>query len=1259
MRGHDFMIAISPMLRRFCCLAAGVALLPRLAVAATPPADGWQKLWSNHNPEARAAFRATLKQQPAQPDALRGMGLLCMQEDDDLGTLQAWRPLYRSAPAHWAATAYWPMFVDAAERTGRWSLLDGAAQDIMAAPRVAPNLRTSARRVLADAADRAGKQAEAEKRWAEIGYLRKWRVIGPFDNISRSGFEKAYPPERELDLAKSYPGRDNQALHWERLLLVSRNGYCAVSAALGDHTAGAYYAATAVLAAQDQSAFLRFDPEGASKVFVNGRLVFQDDILRQRQSFLADPFTAPTTLRKGWNTILIKLAADDGVEAGFTLRITDAAGAALPGAAVDPAHAVTPTAGPSSPPPTAPESATIATLRKLPRDPESAFLLARHLRLSQDRDAAIEVLKAALVLSPTAGWLHWELSGILSEDEQADEARAERELARKQNSRLIEAQVDALSDEEDSVAAPERIRRLKALLTINPSSTEVHQALAEAYNEADLNDEALKSSRMAIATSAGPAECSWLFSVYLILGRKAEAATTLASGLRVTPNSEELLDAQVHLFIQQGKSTAAAAGYQRLLQLNPAEPRYRLELAELYQSGKNLKLATQTLRLAREHRPQDAEICARLGDVVRQMGDTKQAIALYRVAVKLAPARVALREKLQVLSGERPVVDLVPPTPDPPILAKTPKAAEVPGASAIYLLDEAREVVYPDFATVLRAHQVIKVFDAAGVKEFQEYPIGGSSHLAAATVERARLLKADGKVQDLTDEAGPGGVTFPSLAPGDVIDVSYRVEDYPRGGLAGHFWTQWSFATPEGPIKLCRYVLITPPEMTFQLRTQGTVPEPVVKDVQGWRTREWRVTDAPQHKQEVLGAPYTDSLDRLDISTFSSWKEIVRWYQDLSQPRCVPDAVLRAKAEELTREAKSEEEKIRAIVAFVAREIQYQSTPFRMSAYVPTEGKQVVREHYGDCKDKAALLTALLGAVGIKSNMVLLCGRSQGIVPWLPSPRFTHAIARVQTSNGPLWVDATADQMEFGGFPGEDQQVPALVIDDATTDLVLTPALAAEKNWTTDSHSGTLAEDGTLKASLELKAGGDWGWMLRSVMRMVPEANREEALRGVVARLVENSRFDSGALDHLDDPDHPIEMRFKYQVERFSNTAGNFVLARLPWGMGQTSAAEALLAGSAHTQELEVSGLRGHRISTVDLELPSGYVPQDLQPEVKGETPWGSYRFTYRLEGRVLHSHADVKFTAFRVRAQDLPRYVEFFKVVEQETKKQIVFKKS
>jgi len=47
-----------------------------------------------------------------------------------------------------------------------------------------------------------------------------WHYIGPFeywrhDHQSR-GFKEAYPPEKEIDLTKTYPGKGNQPVAWKR-----------------------------------------------------------------------------------------------------------------------------------------------------------------------------------------------------------------------------------------------------------------------------------------------------------------------------------------------------------------------------------------------------------------------------------------------------------------------------------------------------------------------------------------------------------------------------------------------------------------------------------------------------------------------------------------------------------------------------------------------------------------------------------------------------------------------------------------------------------------------------------------------------------------------------------------------------------------------------------------------------------------------------------------------------------------------------------
>src|SRR5262249_51991288 len=42
-----------------------------------------------------------------------------------------------------------------------------------------------------------------------------WHYIGPFDNRDGHGFNTAYPPEREIDLKKTYPGKNGQTAAWK------------------------------------------------------------------------------------------------------------------------------------------------------------------------------------------------------------------------------------------------------------------------------------------------------------------------------------------------------------------------------------------------------------------------------------------------------------------------------------------------------------------------------------------------------------------------------------------------------------------------------------------------------------------------------------------------------------------------------------------------------------------------------------------------------------------------------------------------------------------------------------------------------------------------------------------------------------------------------------------------------------------------------------------------------------------------------------
>ncbi len=81
---------------------------------------------------------------------------------------------------------------------------------------------------------------------------------------------------------------------------------------------------------------------------------------------------------------------------------------------------------------------------------------------------------------------------------------------------------------------------------------------------------------------------------------------------------------------------------------------------------------------------------------------------------------------------------------------------------------------------------------------------------------------------------------------------------------------------------------------------------------------------------------------------------------------------VRAKALQLTANASSEIEKIRALAKYV-QDTKYVAVSLNVTrggGYTPRRADEVLAKNYGDCEDKATLLRALLKAVGIDAYLV-------------------------------------------------------------------------------------------------------------------------------------------------------------------------------------------------------------------------------------------------------------------------------------------------
>jgi tetratricopeptide (TPR) repeat protein len=146
--------------------------------------------------------------------------------------------------------------------------------------------------------------------------------------------------------------------------------------------------------------------------------------------------------------------------------------------------------------------------------------------------------------------------------------------------------------------------------------------------------------------------------------------------------------------------------------------------------------------------------------------------------------------------------------------------------------------------------------------------------------------------------------------------------------------------------------------------------------------------------------------------------------------------------------------------------VRYTGIEFSDAAIVPWPPAETLKRGFGDCKDKATLLVALLRHAGIRADLALLeTGPGLDIDRALPGMgAFDHAIVRAKLDGKDVWIDATEDLLPAGQLPARDQNRSALVIAVDTKDVVVTPASSAADNVIREVRTYRIPEDG--KAAL-------------------------------------------------------------------------------------------------------------------------------------------------------------------------------------------------
>jgi lipoprotein NlpI len=298
------------------------------------------------------------------------------------------------------------------------------------------------------------------------------------------------------------------------------------------------------------------------------------------------------------------------------------------------------------------------------------------------------------------------------------------------------------------------------------------------------------------------------------------------------------------------------------------------------------------------------------------------------------------------------------------------------------------------------AFQTLTVHDAFVLRDGARF-----DRLSSARIE---LLRREEKLeqQTLTGEQSLL-VVLNDVRVGDVVEVSYTVAGANpifKGRFSDVYQLSFSPAAD-----LIHVRVEAPPQRPLRVRGLGTEVTPETFVEGGLQVVRIVRRAVPAITAEDHIPPWVRVWPAVHISDYTDWDEVRAWTEDLFSETSELGTDLDARVAAWKAAGLAPEALAARVLTFVQEDVRYFSVSLGESSHRPKAPSRTWAERLGDCKDKVALLNALLRRLGFDAQPALVSiRRNRGIEQMLPSHvAFDHVITRLALDGKVYWLDPT------------------------------------------------------------------------------------------------------------------------------------------------------------------------------------------------------------------------------------------------------------
>lgn len=307
-------------------------------------------------------------------------------------------------------------------------------------------------------------------------------------------------------------------------------------------------------------------------------------------------------------------------------------------------------------------------------------------------------------------------------------------------------------------------------------------------------------------------------------------------------------------------------------------------------------------------------------------------------------------------------------------------------------------------------------------------------------------------------------------------------------------------------------VAVNDPEQVFEVAHSpegdvDTLRVKLKKPVYRYLVEEQQTSHMPASRLPYVQVSTDGSLDGPAASVVAAYERII------SGP--IP-ALFEEQAKAFAGSRRTFPDRLDALTSSFSQRIRYFGDwrP-RNGGYVPRTLEDIASSQYGDCKDMAAAVAAILRKAGVRADVAWI---RRGPIPPNPLPlatpdAYNHAIVRVVQGGSTYWVDPTSNVSFARGIPGDLAGRDALVVEAGKLRTDHVPFPPSEAGVVRGAGTYVFTPDGNAKITARLELLGQQAVWLTGVGRYAaPETIKFAILRGIS----EGRRIVSGTVGDFD-----------------------------------------------------------------------------------------------------------------------------------------------